>query len=116
MARKREVLIDEDEDIVYYEHSITGKFVRVMVGIGTKMADGSFVAADNQNFENVIIEGQNYDNLMSANGNKPLGVFRKDDLWDFVDIGRAKFLTERSQLKEKIELELLANNPQNVES
>lgn len=106
MARKRQVLIDQDEDIVYYEHSLTGKFVRVLVGVGTKMPDNSFIAADNQNYENIIIQEHDYDNLMAANGDKPAGVFRKDDLWACVDLWRSNALLERAVMNNKIEANL----------
>ena len=102
-ARKREVIVDQDEDIVAYEHHIPGKFVRVFVGFGTALPDGSFIAAENQNYEGVIIQGDEYENLMAATETKPAGVFRREDLWQFVDLGRAKVLEEQEKFKKKIQ-------------
>ena len=98
MARTRELIIDQDEDIVAYEHHLPGRFVRVLVGFGTAMADGSFVASENQNYENFIIQDTAYDALMAATDKKPAGVFRKDDLWQFVDVGRQKIMAERQAI------------------
>lgn len=103
MGRKREVLVDQDEDIVAYEHHLPGQFVRVLVGFGTAMSDGSFVAADEQNYENFIVQGDAYVSLMAATDTKPQGVFRKDDLWKFVDIGRSSALAEREKIKQETE-------------
>lgn len=103
MGRKREVLVDQDEDIVAYEHHLPGQFVRVLVGFGAVMPDGSFVAADEQNYENFIVQGDAYDDLMAATDIKPQGVFRKDDLWKFVDIGRSNALAEREKIKQETE-------------
>lgn len=99
MARKREVIVDQDEDIVSYEHNLVGKFVRVLLGFGLAMPDGSFAAAEGQNYENYIIQGAAYESLMAATDSKPLGVFRKEDLWTYVDIGRAGFLAERETMR-----------------
>ncbi|NBQ68747.1 MAG: hypothetical protein EBU46_07915 [Nitrosomonadaceae bacterium] len=98
MARKRTVLVDQDEDIVAYEHHLPGKFVRVAIGFGTIMPDDSFVVAENQNYENFIIQDVAYDSLMAANDTKPEGVFRKNDLWIFVDIWRQKLIAERQAI------------------
>lgn len=90
MGRKRTVIVDGDEDIVSYEHNIASGFVRALVGVGTTNADGSFTVADSQTFENIIIQDDDYTNLMTAKGSKPAKSFRKDDLWDFIDIIRAR--------------------------
>lgn len=100
MGRKREIIIDEDEDVVAYEHHLSGKFVRILVGFGTAMPDGSFVAAESQNFENFIVQGEAYETLLAATETKPAGVFRKGDLWNFVDLGRAAMKAEREKAKE----------------
>lgn len=98
MARTREVILDQDEDIVYYEHHLVGKFVRVAVGFGAAMPDGSFVAAESQNYEQFTIQDKAYDDLMAATDTKPAGVFRREDLWRYVDIGRAAAIAEREQM------------------
>ena len=107
MGRKRQIVVDQDEDIVSYEHNLVGKFVRVLVGVGTSMPDSSFIVSENQTFESYIIDGVEYDNLMSANGNKPVGVFRREDLWPSVDQQRTKIKEERES--KNVELE---NNTQ----
>ena len=63
--------------------------------------------SENQTFESYIIDGVEYDNLMSANGNKPVGVFRREDLWPSVDQQRTKIKEERES--KNVELE---NNTQ----
>jgi len=98
MARVRAVIVDQDEDIVAYEHHLSGKFVRVLVGFGTAMPDGSFVSAENQNYESYMIQGVAYDSLIAASDAKPAGNFRKNDLWPFVDIGRAKMVEDRQKI------------------
>lgn len=101
MARNRQVIVDQDEDIVFYEHHLVARFVRVMVGFGTTLPDGSFVASEDQNYENYVLQGVAYDALMAATDTKPAGVFRKEDLWQFIDIGRQKILEERQAIAEQ---------------
>lgn len=98
MPRKREIIIDQDEDIVYYEHHLVGMFVRAAVGFGTSMPDGTFSAAENQNYEQVIIQDQAYAELMQATDTKPAGVFRKEDLWPFIDIARNQVISQRDSM------------------
>lgn len=95
MPRERTVIVDKDEDIVSYEHHLPGKFVRVLVGFGAAMPDGSFVPTENQNYENFLIQSPAYEDLMAATETKPAGVFRKDDLWKYIDIGRQAIMAER---------------------
>lgn len=90
MGRKRQVIVDQDEDIVSYEHNIPGGFVRVLVGAGTTLPDGSFQVAENQTYESYTIQDEEYTDLMTAKGNKPAKTFRRDDLWQYVDSNRAK--------------------------
>jgi len=78
------------EDIISYECNYPGKFVKVLVGTGTTNSEGEFVPNSNQNYEYIIIENDNFQELMSAKGTKPQNVFRKEDLWVHVDIGRQK--------------------------
>lgn len=112
MARKREILVDQDEDIVAYEHHRGAKFVRVQVGMGSKLPDGTFIEAESQNYENFIIQGEVYELLMAESGSKPKGVFRVDDLWDYVDAGRHKVLAEREKIKQDV---LAAEEAKNAE-
>lgn len=98
MPRLREQILDNYEDIVSYEHHIAGRFVRVLVGFGTALPDGGFLVAESQNYDNFIIQGDAYEDLMAAKGKKPAGVFRKDDLWQFVDVGRQKIMAERQAI------------------
>lgn len=119
-GRKREIILDEDEDIVAYEHNLTGNFVRALVGYGTKMPDGSFIPSDGQNFENVIIQGPDYLQLMAATETKPANVFRRDDLWAYVDIARTNFLAEREKIRiateQKLEAQQLLAETKDVKS
>lgn len=98
MPRERTVIVDQDEDIVCYEHNLAGNFVRVLVGFGVAMPDGSFAPSENQNYENYIIQTPAYEDLMAATDTKPAGVFRKDDLWKYIDIGRDKMISERQAI------------------
>lgn len=90
MSRKRAVIVDQDEDIISYEHNLNSGFVRVMVGIGTTQPDGSFVAASNQTYETIMIQDADYIDLMTSKGDKPANNFRRTDLWQYVDSKRAK--------------------------
>ena len=95
------------EEIINIEHNFNGS-VRVLVAKGTS-TNNVFEMFPNQNLELYYItddEGANigeqvirtakmyYTDLMSANPtwapNKPAGVFRKDDLWHFVDLIRSR--------------------------
>lgn len=97
------------EDIVSFEHYI-GSWVKVLVAKGA-IENGSFIPFPNQTYEVVNIldvpgitqsmtdvivrEPQlDYQDLMSANPTwapqKPEGVFRKEDLWHFVDLIRSR--------------------------
>ena len=90
MGRKRQVVLDQDEDIVSYEHNLAGKFVRVLVGIGSNLPDGEFAVAESQTYETYIIQDADYVDLMTGKGDKPAKTFRRDDLWQYVDSERAK--------------------------
>lgn len=90
MSRKRVVVVNDDEDIVSYEHNLPGRFVRVLVGSGTTLPDGTFIPAPEQSYESLMIKDDDYISLMATNGNKPAGTFRREDLWAFVDSNRAK--------------------------
>lgn len=97
------------EEIVSFEHNI-GNFVRVLVGKGN-VVDSQFQLYPDQTLETILIvnipgsinsltgevlrpEYPDYIELLSANPtwapNKPAGVFRKEDLWHFVDSIRSR--------------------------
>ena len=90
MGRKRQVVIDQDEDIVSYEHNLAGKFVKVLVGIGSTLPDGEFAVAESQTYGTYIIQDADYVDLMAEKGDKPAKTFRRNDLWQYVDSERAK--------------------------
>lgn len=90
MGRKRQVIVDQDEDIISYEHNLAGKFVKVLVGIGTTLPDGEFAVAESQTYETYIIQDADYVDLMAGKGDKPAKTFRRNDLWQYVDSERAK--------------------------
>lgn len=111
MPRERTVIVDQDEDIVCYEHNLAGNFVRVLVGFGTAMPDGSFVPSENQNYENFIIQSPAYEDLMAATETKPAGVFRKNDLWKYIDIVRQKIISERQAIADEKAAKEAASEP-----
>jgi len=95
------------EDIVNIDHNLGG-FVRLMIGKGL-VTDEKFQLLPSQNLETVVIadipggiineDGSrtditDYAELMGAYPTwaptKPAGVFRKDDLWHFVDLIRSR--------------------------
>lgn len=78
------------EDIISYECNFPGKFVKILVGNGTLDSNGEFTPDPDQNYEYTIIDYQDFEDLMSASESKPKNVFRKDDLWIYVDKGRQK--------------------------
>lgn len=90
MRQKQILNLTPYEDIVSYECNYPGKFVKVLIAVGTINAEGIFVPYDNQNYEYILIDNDNFDNLMAETHTKPIGVFRKDDLWKFVDEHRVK--------------------------
>jgi hypothetical protein len=78
------------EDITYYEHSIGGN-VKVLVR-KYSIQDNIVTTLDTSNL--YMVHGTDYEELMSANPpwspQKPAGVFRKEDLWHFVDLIRSR--------------------------
>lgn len=78
------------EDITYYEHSIGGN-VKVLVRKYSTQGN-TVTLLDSSNM--YMIHGSDYEELMSANPTwaptKPGGVFRKEDLWHFVDLIRSR--------------------------
>lgn len=91
--RARQINIGSKEDIVEYSHQV-GIGVRCLVGHGEINEAGEFIATPSQNYELYEITGAAYEELMAANleTGKPVGVFRKDDLWSFIDGARNQLL------------------------
>lgn len=102
MREKQILNITPYEDIISYECNYPGKFVKVLIGSGTLNAEGIFVPYENQNYEYIMIDFDNYDILMAAKGTKPANVFRKEDLWPFVDSHRAKL--EQKPIKSAVKI------------
>jgi hypothetical protein len=78
------------EDISYYEHSIGGN-VKILVR-KYSIQNGITTVLDSSDL--YMIHGTDYEELMSAypswSPQKPAGVFRKEDLWHFVDLMRSR--------------------------
>lgn len=100
MPRNRQIVVDTDEEIVAFEYNIASKFVRVVVGFGVTMPDG-FRLSEGQNCEVYILQEASFDRLMEAKGPKPAGQFRKEDLWEHVDLCRQAMLQEREEILAK---------------
>lgn len=101
MGRKRQVITDEDEDIISYEHNLIWEFVQVSLAIGS-LVNGKFIVAENQNFEVLMISGDDYQSLLAAAPGKPAGVFRKEDLWTHIDSERSKVTAKRESIIESV--------------
>jgi ABC-type Fe3+-citrate transport system substrate-binding protein len=106
MARERTVILDADEDIISYEHHIYGRFIRILVGFGVRDTDGKFTPSENQNYEQIIITGPEYDDFMSAKGDKPANQFRKEDLWQPVDFMRDDVIAKRDAVLQEEPIKL----------
>lgn len=91
--RARQVNFGSKEEIIEYTYHSDG-LVRCLVGHGEIGQDGRFVPTPSQNYEVYELTGAAFEQLMQANAKtgKPAGVFRKDDLWDFVDDARNQLL------------------------
>jgi len=95
------------EDIVNIDHNL-GNFVRLMIGKGVEI-DGKFQLLPSQTLETIVIANipngtinedgtktdiVDYQELLSPyptwSPQKPAGVFRKEDLWHFVDLIRSR--------------------------
>jgi len=101
MARIRTVIVDQDEDIISYEHHIYGKHIRILVGFGARDVDGNFTPSADQNYEQIVIAGDEYDAFMAGKGDRPAGEFRRADLWDPVDLMRADVISKRNSPTDK---------------
>jgi hypothetical protein len=95
--RQRQISIGSKEDIIEYTYH-SGGVVRCLVGHGEVNVDGKFVPTPSQNYEVYEITAEAFDSLMNANATtgKPAGVFRKNDLWDYVDAARNRYLNQKS--------------------
>ncbi len=109
----REIAVPQQtmlEDIISFEHNQVNSFVKVLVGKG-QTVNGKFEPFPSQSYEAITIinvpgltnsmtgevvkqEHMDYDELLSEHPawapTKPAGVFRKEDLWHFVDLIRAR--------------------------
>lgn len=95
--RQKQTVISRMEDIISYECNYASKFVRILVGEGVEDVNGNFVPRQEQNYECITLYNEDFDALMAANPSKqkPQGVFRKEDLWDFVDTIRPIIVNDR---------------------
>lgn len=109
-----QIVITNYEDIISYECNFQSKFVKVLIGVGTLSADGLFIPYENQNYQYHIINDQEYDDLMAAKDTKPLGVFRKDDLWPFIDTSRQKVYEEQQSRIPNMEVGILNVKSKNI--
>lgn len=93
--RIRQINIGSKEDIIEYTHLVGGG-VRCLVGHGEINQEGKFIPTPAQNYELYEIFGSAYEALIAANNanGKPAGVFRKDDLWSFIDGARDELLNK----------------------
>ena len=83
--RQKQVTLAPLEDIISYECNYPGKFIKILIGSGSDDGNGNFIPLPEQNYECITLQEQEFDQLMAAGGGKPAGVFRKEDLWPFVD-------------------------------
>jgi hypothetical protein len=78
------------EDISYYEHSIGGN-VKILV---RKYSTQNGIVTILDSSDLYMVHSADYEELMSAypswSPQKPAGVFRKEDLWHFVDLIRSR--------------------------
>lgn len=105
MPRERTVILDSDEDIISFEHHIYDRFIRILVGFGVRDSAGNFTPSPNQNYEQIVIAGKEYEDFMKASGDRPANQFRKEDLWQPVDYMRAEVLAQRTAVEEAATVE-----------
>lgn len=96
MARNLTITTSDKEEIISYEYHLVNKTVNVLVGVGTVDADGNFIAQPSQTYKSYYIEGTHFDDLLAAKVGKPANTFRKDDLWEPIDLINLK---ETAKLK-----------------
>ena len=92
--RQKQIIVAPLEDIISYECNYPGKFIKILVGYGNDDGNGNFIPLPEQGYECVTLQGSDFDQLMEAKGDKPSGVFRKEDLWPFVDALRPIIASE----------------------
>ena len=80
------------QDIHAYTTDLANKNVAAAYGVGSFDNDGVFTFTPGQVYNTTIISGQDFLDLMAANGGddnlipgKPAGTFRKEDLWIYID-------------------------------
>lgn len=86
MARDLTITISDKEEIISYEYHLVNKTVNVLVGVGSTDKDGNFVAQPNQTYKSYCIKDTDFDILLATKAGKPANTFRKDDLWEPIDI------------------------------
>lgn len=89
MSRKKVISYAQDEDIISYTHNLINKFVQIYIATGTQSIE-RFIPISSQMYETITIQGHLYEELMASKGNKPKDVFRKEDLWEYIDTIRLK--------------------------
>ena len=91
-----------DEEIKSYDYNV-GAFIRVLVGIGS-VVDGKFVFDIPQQYDTIMIQNEEgvtnsmtgeivkpeIDDLKTFEAQYPDGSFSLTDLWEYVDIIRAR--------------------------
>jgi hypothetical protein len=95
MPRDLSLILSDKEDIISYECNFPSKIIKILVGVGNTDKDGNFVVQPEQTYRYYSIVDEEFDNLIAANGSKPAGVFRKEDLWGPID---AKNIETRGKL------------------
>ena len=90
MARDLSIVLADKEDIISYECNFASKIINVLVGVGNIDSEGNFIVQPSQTYKHYSITGNEYDTLMAANEAKPANVFRKEDLWNPIDIKNAE--------------------------
>ncbi len=83
--RQKIINIAPVEDIISYECNYPGKFIKILVGVGNDDGKGNFMPTPDQSYEVITLYDEDFDALMAATETKPKNVFRKEDLWPFVD-------------------------------
>ena len=73
--------VEEITEFAWYSVGV----VRVAVSKGYKNAKGEFYPYPGQQPEVYQILQGDFQSLMSKKGKKPKDVFRKDDLWEYID-------------------------------
>lgn len=108
MRKVHQVNPDEiGEHIIEWSYHDAGA-VRVGVAQGY-MVNGVFQPFPGIQIQHYQIMFEDFDKLMAATDNKPQGVFRRDDLWHFIDLCRQG--KDACTLRQKTQ-EMVGNNNQ----